>query len=220
VSAAAAWRRRAGLRSLTSVAAVSPIGSAEALGDLAHRGSGEDEQAVQHDQDQQRHGDPGGDALGEESASEEAELATAVHPAAVGGRFARGKVQHAEQGEEEQEQTDDQPGPGVRTGFGAHQHDAGKQQIHRKADGAGADGGAHAHVDPVPDRSGRVPPDPTGADHGQRDQDQGEAVPAVCRVEFLGPADGPCDPPDALGQQAPGAGAATRSGPFRPRPGR
>ena len=158
----------------------------EPVGHLVQRGRGDDEQAEEAEQEQQRHGAVDGDGRLERAGGEEADdAAGGAHAVGALGRGgdAGGDVGEAARGEGEGRGADGGAGGGGVLLRGAQHPDAEGEQHERDgvadlAEGAGDDG-----VDDGADGSRHPPPLAGGDDDGEGDEQEADAVAAVLGLE-------------------------------------
>ena len=181
---------------------------AEAFRYPVHRGAGDEQEAVQGQQREQRHRRPRGERGGQRAGHGVADVpAGQVHGARSVGRARRalGHVDQAERAEQQRGPADrgpDRLGVAVRVtqeppGQQQPQHRDNPGQRAEPADGHGPDGPAGRVGHPEPQ---------AGREHDGRAQgEQPHAVPLVVRVQVArAAADGPGGEPDRAGHEHPG----------------
>ena len=153
---------------------------------------GDHEQAEAGEQEQHRDGEPRGQALLQRVAEQEADQAALR----VGGGAAAHDVQHAEGAERQRQPADDEAaeaagtvlrvvvGRGPRSG-GVQDAPRPEQQEQGQQQGALAEGRRQRAVDRGTGAAG-PPPGAAGADEGEHEQQEREAVAPVRRVDALG----------------------------------
>ena len=159
------------------------------LRDGVDRGGRDDEQPEDGQQHEQRYGEDLAHGVrqrgGRSPADEAARVPYGLHAVAAGGRAA-GDVDLAEHADDERGQTDHDAAVGLGLLGVPDEADGDDREQYRHEQVEAAEGAGHQDLDEVADGAAQVRPGARGDDQCDAEQQQRDAVLAVCRVEVLG----------------------------------